>query len=53
MKDAKQQAMQNELEKKSTQELKDLLDKLQAKASTKAEMDQVSLVQSELSRRGE
>lgn len=51
MKDEKQKSMQNQLEKKSTDELKDLHQRLQTRASTKAEMDQISLIESELQRR--
>lgn len=51
MKESRQNAMQKELEKKSTDELKQLHERLQERASTKAEMDQVTMVQAELNRR--
>ncbi len=43
--------MQKELEKKSTDELEQLNQRLQQRATTKAEMDQISMIQAELQRR--
>jgi hypothetical protein len=51
MKQDKTEAMQRQFEQKDTDELRRLRERLQERASTKAEMDQISAIDNELHRR--
>ena len=51
MKEEKLNAMERQLQQKDTDELRKLRERLQERASSKAEMDQISAIDNELNRR--